>query len=49
MRRLLKGILVVVFFSALGLIAVAAIVLSVVEVSKDGYRAAPERPFVRIY
>ncbi|MFT2817643.1 hypothetical protein [Leifsonia sp. A12D58] len=39
----------VVFLAVLGLISVAAIVLSIVEVKKDGYRRAPERSLVRIF
>ncbi|MCU1409154.1 MAG: hypothetical protein JWM23_1234 [Microbacteriaceae bacterium] len=38
-----------VLLALLGIIAAAAIVFSIVDVKKDGYRRAPERKLVRIF
>jgi hypothetical protein len=38
-----------IFFALIVVVAVVAIVLALIEVKKDGYRRAPERPLVRIY
>jgi CHASE3 domain sensor protein len=41
--------LVFVLFALLGLIAAAAVIFSIVDVKKDGYRRVPERKLVRIF
>lgn len=46
---LLKGTLVFVFLALLGVIAVASIVLAIVEVATDGHRRVDERRLVRIF
>jgi hypothetical protein len=40
---------VFVFLAVLVLVSLAAVVLSIVEIKRDGYRRAPERPLVRIF
>jgi hypothetical protein len=44
-----KGTHVFVLLALLGLIAAAAIIFSIVDVKKDGYRRVPERKLVRIF
>ena len=39
----------VVFIALLVLVSLAAIVFSLVEIKRDGYRRTPERPLVRIF
>jgi hypothetical protein len=46
---ILKGTLVFVFLALLGVIAVASIVLAIVEVVTDGHRRVDERRLVRIF